>query len=285
MTSVISGASLDAAMKAIDYAGFPARKEKAKQEGKLRGIWRVLLHRGLRHRAVEGGRQALAPAVGLWESAEIRVNPVGTIEGPDRVRTATAKAMKPPSRNWSSERLGVPISQVADCPRRYRQGAIRHGNLWLSLQLRSAGTAIVKGDGEGRGPRPKKIARAPNWRLPRTTSSSRTANSKVAGTDKSIALPMVGARGPTPPHKPARRHGARFEGNRILRPDQLHLPGRDLYLRTRGRFPAPAQDQLRQFRRRPTIFGRLINPMIVEGQVHGGLAQGIGQALLEGAGL
>ena len=30
-------------------------------------------------------------------------------------------------------------------------------------------------------------------------------------------------------------------------------------------------------------FGRLINTMIVEGQVHGGLAQGIGQALLEGA--
>jgi carbon-monoxide dehydrogenase large subunit len=29
-------------------------------------------------------------------------------------------------------------------------------------------------------------------------------------------------------------------------------------------------------------FGKVINPMIVEGQVHGGLAQGIGQALLEG---
>src|SRR5205085_7801899 len=28
-------------------------------------------------------------------------------------------------------------------------------------------------------------------------------------------------------------------------------------------------------------FGRILNPMIVEGQVHGGLAQGIGQALLE----
>ena len=27
--------------------------------------------------------------------------------------------------------------------------------------------------------------------------------------------------------------------------------------------------------------GRVINPMIVEGQVHGGVAQGIGQALLE----
>jgi carbon-monoxide dehydrogenase large subunit len=28
-------------------------------------------------------------------------------------------------------------------------------------------------------------------------------------------------------------------------------------------------------------FGKVINPMIVEGQVHGGVAQGIGQALLE----
>ena len=30
-------------------------------------------------------------------------------------------------------------------------------------------------------------------------------------------------------------------------------------------------------------FGNIINPMIVEGQVHGGLTQGIGQALTEGA--
>jgi carbon-monoxide dehydrogenase large subunit len=29
-------------------------------------------------------------------------------------------------------------------------------------------------------------------------------------------------------------------------------------------------------------FGKIVNPMIVEGQVHGGLAQGIGQALTEG---
>jgi carbon-monoxide dehydrogenase large subunit len=30
-------------------------------------------------------------------------------------------------------------------------------------------------------------------------------------------------------------------------------------------------------------FGNIINPMIVEGQVHGGIAHGVGQALLEGA--
>src|SRR5260370_12472945 len=32
------GASLDAALKAIDYAGFPARKDQATNQGKLRGI-------------------------------------------------------------------------------------------------------------------------------------------------------------------------------------------------------------------------------------------------------
>jgi carbon-monoxide dehydrogenase large subunit len=42
------------------------------------------------------------------------------------------------------------------------------------------------------------------------------------------------------------------------------------------------QDRDRQLRRGDD-FGNLINPMIVEGQVHGGIAQGIGQALLEGA--
>ena len=31
-----------------------------------------------------------------------------------------------------------------------------------------------------------------------------------------------------------------------------------------------------------TISATVINPMIVEGQVHGGIAQGVGQALLEG---
>ena len=30
-------------------------------------------------------------------------------------------------------------------------------------------------------------------------------------------------------------------------------------------------------------FGNIVNPMIVEGQVHGGIAQGIGQAMLENA--
>ena len=51
------GASLDAAMKAIDYAGFPARKAKAKKRRQAARHRLLLLHRGLRHRAIESGRQ------------------------------------------------------------------------------------------------------------------------------------------------------------------------------------------------------------------------------------
>jgi carbon-monoxide dehydrogenase large subunit len=60
---------------------------------------------------------------------------------------------------------------------------------------------------------------------------------------------------------------------------QLHLPGRRLCLRGRGR---PRDRQGRgSASHAADDFGNVINPMIVEGQVHGGVAQGIGQALLE----
>ena len=51
------GASLNAALKAIDYAGFPARKAKGQVRGQAPRHRLLLLHRGLRHRALEGGRQ------------------------------------------------------------------------------------------------------------------------------------------------------------------------------------------------------------------------------------
>src|SRR5204862_3284074 len=72
-------ASLDAALKAIDYANFPARKAKAKQEGKLRGLgFSCYIEAcGIAPSAAVG---SLGAGVGLWESAEVRVNAVGTIE-------------------------------------------------------------------------------------------------------------------------------------------------------------------------------------------------------------
>src|SRR6202008_75989 len=60
------GASLDAAIKAIDYAGFPARKAKAKSEGKLRGIGLSCYIEacGIAPSKAVG---SLGAGVGLWE--------------------------------------------------------------------------------------------------------------------------------------------------------------------------------------------------------------------------
>ena len=65
-------------------------------------------------------------------------------------------------------------------------------------------------------------------------------------------------------------------------PPNFTYPGRHLHLRGRGRPRRPAWSRSCSFAA-VDDFGNIINPMIVEGQVHGGLAQGIGQALLESA--
>src|SRR5690606_19376025 len=72
-------ASLDAALKAIDYAGFPQRTQEPPSRGKLRGIgFSCYIEAcGISPSAAVG---SLGAGVGLWESAAVLVNPVGTIE-------------------------------------------------------------------------------------------------------------------------------------------------------------------------------------------------------------
>jgi len=102
---------------------------------------------------------------------------------------------------------------------------------------------------------------------------------KVAGTDKSMALANVALAAYTahnlpPGMEPGLKEGAFYDptnftfpaGSYICEVEVDSATGKTSFVN----FVA-ADD-----------FGRLINPMIVEGQVHGGLAQGIGQALLEG---
>src|ERR1700676_3797969 len=249
------GASLDAALKVIDYAGFPARKEKAKKDGKLRGIgFSCYIEAcGIAPSKAVG---SLGAGVGLWESAEVRVNPVGTIE----VLTGSHSHGQGHETTFAqlvSERLGVPISQVQ----------IVHGD-----------TAIVKAM-EKVEAKAKKIA-AHQLEASEGDIVIEDGVFKVAGTDKSIALPMVAL--------------AAYTAHNL--PDGMEpgLKETAFYDPTNFTFPAGAlicDLEVDSGTGKTTFinfvaaddFGRLINPMIVEGQVHGGLAQGIGQALLEGA--
>ncbi|MGB5905321.1 MAG: xanthine dehydrogenase family protein molybdopterin-binding subunit [Xanthobacteraceae bacterium] len=268
-------ASLDAALKSIDYAGFPARKAKAKAEGKLRGIgFSCYIEAcGIAPSKAVG---SLGAGVGLWESAEIRVNPVGTIE----VLTGSHSHGQGHETTFCqlvAERLGVPVSQVS----------IVHGDTdkvqfgmgtYGSRSLAVGGSAIVKAL-EKVEAKAKKIA-AHQLEASESDIVIENGEFKVTGTDKSIALPMVALAAYTAHNlpdgmEPGLKESAFYDPSNFTFPAGTYICEIEVDAGTgKTEFVnfVAADD-----------FGRLINPMIVEGQVHGGLTQGIGQALLEGA--
>ena len=163
-------ASLDAALKAIDYAGFPARKEKARKEGKLRGIgFSCYIEAcGIAPSKAVG---SLGAGVGLWESAEVRVNPVGTIE----VLTGSHSHGQGHETTFRASCLPTVLAFLSarfDRPWRYRQGAVRHGSLWFTLG--AVGLSAILKAMEKVEAKAKKIA-AHELEAPKTTSLSRTA--------------------------------------------------------------------------------------------------------------
>ena len=103
---------------------------------------------------------------------------------------------------------------------------------------------------------------------------------KVTGTDKAIALPMVALAAYTAHNLPDGMEPGLKE-SAFYDPTNFTFPAGS-YICEVEVDPGTGQTRIERFVA-VDDFGRLINPMVVEGQVHGGLAQGIGQALLERA--
>ena len=226
----------------------PARKAASAAKGKLRGVGFSAYHRGLRHRAVGGGRLARR-----------RRRPLGIGGGArqsDRHRRSAHRLAQPrpgPRDDLRAARLRParhPDRQRLHRPWRHRQGADGHGHLRLALRRGRhvgdlQGARQDRGQGqEGRRPRARSLRAA--------TSSSRTASSPSRAptrrsTSASVALQRLY-------RAQVQRPGARAgpEGERVLGPDQLHLPGRRAHLRGRDR----SRDRRRRrssARRRSTI--------------------------------
>jgi carbon-monoxide dehydrogenase large subunit len=104
-------ASLAKALEIADYANIGKRKRESARNGKLRGIGfsSYIEACGIAPSQAVG---SLGAGVGLWESAEVRVNPVGTVE----VLTGSHSHGQGHETTFAqlvSDRLGVPIENVA----------------------------------------------------------------------------------------------------------------------------------------------------------------------------
>ncbi|WP_441244523.1 xanthine dehydrogenase family protein molybdopterin-binding subunit [Tardiphaga sp. 768_D3_N2_1] len=269
------GASLDAALKAIDYNGFAARKAKAKAAGKLRGIgFSCYIEAcGIAPSKAVG---SLGAGVGLWESAEVRVNPVGTIE----VLTGSHSHGQGHETTFAqlvAGRLGISVDQVqivhGDTDK-VQFGMGTYGSRSAAVGMSAIFKAMEKVEAKA-----KKIA-AHLLEASEGDIVIENGEFKVTGTDKAIALPMVALAAYTAHNlpdgmEPGLKEGAFYDPTNFTFPAGAYICEVEID-------PGTGKVDIVDFVA-VDDFGRLINPMIVEGQVHGGLAQGIGQALLEGA--
>ncbi|CCV14416.1 xanthine dehydrogenase family protein molybdopterin-binding subunit [Mesorhizobium sp. STM 4661] len=268
-------ASLDAAMAASDYAGFEKRKAAAAKRGRLRGIGmsNYIEACGLAPSAAVG---SLGAGVGLWESAEVRVNAVGTIE----VLTGSHSHGQGHETTFAqlvNQRFGVPIDSVSIVhgdTDKVQMGMGTYGSRSGAVGMSAVAKALDKVEAKA-----KKIA-AHLLEADESDIVIDNGSLKVAGTDKSVpwfqmALAAYTAHNLPGGMEPGLKETAFYDPSNFTFPAGCYICEVEID-------PETGTTEIIQFVAADD-FGNIINPMIVEGQVHGGIAQGIGQALLEGA--
>ena len=268
------GASLDKAMEIADYAGFQARRAQSEANGKLRGIGfsNYIEACGIAPSAAVG---ALGGGVGLWEAAQVRFNPTGNVT----VFTGTHAHGQGHETTFAqvvSDQLGVPVENVEIVHGDTDKGPFGMGT-YGSRSIAVGGAAIVKA-GEKIIAKGKKIA-AHVLEAAEEDIEFAEGNFTVAGTDKAMNIGEVAFAAYVPHNYP---EGVEPGLDETSFYDPLN-------------FSFPSGTHICELEVDPDTgiveivnytavddFGTVINPMIVEGQVHGGIVQGVGQALIEG---
>lgn len=268
-------ASLDAAMKAADYAGFAKRRDKAKKAGKLRGIGMSCYIEacGIAPSAAVG---SLGAGVGLWESAEVRVNAVGTIE----VLTGSHSHGQGHETTFAqlvAGRFGVPIDSISIVhgdTDKVQMGMGTYGSRSGAVGMSAIVKALDKVEAKA-----KKIA-AHLLEADEGDIVIENGALKVAGTDKNVPWFQMALAAYTAHNLPSGME-AGLKETAFYDPTNFTFPA-GCYICEIEVDPETGLSEIIQFVAADD-FGNIINPMIVEGQVHGGIAQGVGQAMLEGA--
>jgi len=268
-------ASLKKAMELADVKGFGKRKRDSARHGKLRGLgYSTYIEAcGIAPSQAVG---SLGAGVGLWESAEVRVNPTGSVE----ILTGSHSHGQGHETTFAqlvSERLGIPIENISIVhgdTDKVQFGMGTYGSRSGAVGMSAIVKALDKVEAKA-----KKVAA---FMLEAAEGDIEFKDGKftVAGTDKAAAWGDV-ALNAYIAHKftgaelePGLKEGAFYDPTNFTFPAGCHICEVEVDPET-GHTDIMAWTAVDDF-------GVIINPMIVEGQVHGGIAQGVGQALYEG---
>ena len=223
-------ASLKKALEIADYSGFAKRKRESARHDKLRGVGisTYIEACGIAPSQAVG---SLGCGVGLWESAEVRVNPTGSVE----VLTGCHQHGQGHETTFAqvvAERLGIPIENVSivhgDTDKVQfgmgtygsRSGAVGISAIVKALDKIETKAKKVAAHLHGSGGRRHRIQG-------RQVHGCR--HRQVGGLGRRHAQRLYR------PQVCGRGAGARAEGGGVLRSRQLHLSRRVPHLRGRGR--------------------------------------------------
>ena len=268
-------ATLKRVLEIADVKGFAGRKAASASKGLLRGIgYSCYIEAcGIAPSNIAG---ALGARAGLFEAGEVRVHPTGKVT----VFTGSHSHGQGHETTFSqvvAEKLGIGLEDVD----------IQHGDTgkvlfgmgtYGSRSLAVGGTAIVKAVDKiiAKG---KKIA-AHLLEAGEADIEFKDGEFRVAGTDRKKAFGEVAFAAYVPHNYPLDKLEPGLNENAFYDPTNFTFPAGS-YVCEVEVDPATGVVRVDRFAACDD-FGNVVNPMIVEGQVHGGLAQGIGQALLEG---
>ncbi|HXQ07501.1 MAG TPA: xanthine dehydrogenase family protein molybdopterin-binding subunit, partial [Bradyrhizobium sp.] len=267
---------LEGALVAADVAGFAGRKAASERDGKFRGLgYSTYIEAcGLAPSRFAG---RLGARGGLYESATVRVHPTGQVT----VLIGTHNHGQGHETTFAqivSEKLGVSFDNVdivfGDTDRvqfgmgTYGSRSLVVGGAALS---KASDKVVTKG---------KKIA-AHLLEAGEHDIQFEAGVFSVAGTDRSKTFQEIAGAAYVPHNYPLEVLEPGLEEQAYYDPVNFTYPG-GCHIAEVEIDPDTGIVTLERYTAVDDV-GTVINPMIVEGQLHGGIVQGVGQALYESA--
>jgi len=267
-------ATMDKLEEIADISGFEARRKESEAKGKLRGfgVNCYIEACGIAPSNLVG---QLGARAGLYESATVRVNATGGLVVMTGLHSH-GQGHETAFPQVIAEMIGIDESMIE----------IVHGDTantpmgmgtYGSRSLAVGGSAMVRAT-------EKIIAKAKKIASHLLEASEGDIELKdgafsVAGTDKSVAWGDVTLAAYVPHNYPLEDIEPGLEETAFYDPSNFTYPS-GAYACEVELDPETGHVTIERFAAADD-FGNIVNPMIVSGQVHGGIAQGIGQALME----